>query len=119
MRIKLFLFVLLGSALSGLAFGELVLRSLSSATATGRVTVAADTAARNCLKSVDVTTDTAAVFRILDGGTTVYATDIAANGALVRDWDFESAICNATSNTVFEFYLSAGTHKISYTRFTY
>lgn len=115
-RTVLFIFAM---ALASFAFGEVVIYSMTRATATGRVTVAADASRRNCVKSVDVTTDTAAVFRVLDGGTTVYAVDLAANGGLVRDWDFDSAMCNAAANTVLEMYLSAGTHKISYTTFTY
>lgn len=97
--------------------------STTSETAGGQVNTlaAAGAGIKNCLTQIDLATVGASVFRVLDGGTTIYAITLAANGSLVREFDTEEALCgsNNTRMEIKNSTSSAGTYQINYRGFTY
>ena len=86
------------------------------------ITIAAGAAGvRNCLTQLDLTSVGAGTFRVLDGGTTIYAVAIPANGALVREWSTEEALCGtaATAMNIKMSTSSAGAYTINHVGYTY
>lgn len=97
---------------------RLMLSIIGPSNSTSNVTLSAGAAGvKNCLTDIDVTSDNAFTFRILDGGTTVYQVPISSGGALVRSWSELTAYCGsaATSMTLS---VSAGNMNINYSGFT-
>ncbi len=64
-----------------------------------RVIVAASTGQRNCLSKMSFVATTTATVRILDGGTTVYAIDLAAAAPLYELWG-EDDMCGAAATAL-------------------
>ena len=85
---------------------------------------AAGSGIRNCLSNLTFIANSTSTVRILDGGTTVYALDLAASSLLQESWDNDD-MCG-TANTALivkistgHFQATAGTQQLSYTGFTY
>ncbi len=91
---------------------------IGPSTATSQITLSAVPGKRNCLSNVDYISDAAFTFRVLDGGTTVYALTYAAAGGAVRSWDTKDAVCG-TANTAMILKISAGNYSINYQGYTY
>ena len=90
-------------------------------TSNSNVTIAAaGSGVKNCLSDFDVLASSVAAFRILDGGTTIYAlTQLAAGQGIIRNWTEDTAMCG-TANTAMYINVSsaAGSFDINYRGFT-
>lgn len=74
-------------------FGPAISTSWTSPT----IRNAAGAGVRNCLSSADVQSNSFGTFRVLDGGTTIYAIDLSSGSTLIRAWD-DAELCG-TANT--------------------
>jgi hypothetical protein len=97
----------------------------SSTEAAVRVTISAGaTGVRNCITKLTFISTSTSTLRILDGGTTVYGIDLAANTLLPDDWQPED-MCGSSA-TALHIKISTGvrqatlsTQQLNYTGFTY
>ena len=73
-----------------------------------RLTLAASSGRRNCIKSLDMTMGPAnsGTLRILSAGTTVYTVVISSGGGILRDWDDLRAPCDTDVNKTMEVYVA-------------
>lgn len=88
-----------------------------STSASNVVITAGSSNIKNCISDVDVISDSTYTFRMLDGGTTIYAMSIPPYTGLIRSWGRDGAVCgsNASSMTLS---VSSGTFNINYKGFT-
>lgn len=92
--------------------------AIGPATSSAQVTITAGSSGiKNCVSDFDVISDSTYTFRVLDGGTTIYAMNLVPNAGLIRSWGRDGAICgsSATSMTLS---ISSGTYAINYKGFT-
>lgn len=117
-RAILLLFVAAPSAFA-VAGAITILSRIGPAKGAAQVTLAAGgTGVRNCLSNVDANSDAQFTFRILDGGTTIYAVVVSSGSTLVRSWDLDQLYCG-TANTAMYMYINGGNYSINYQGFTY
>lgn len=79
----------------------------------GRLTLAANTSGRNCIKWLDLTTGSTGTLRILLGGTTSYIVDLSSASGMIREWDRDQAPCTANPNQIAEVYTTFGAFSLN------
>lgn len=96
-------------------FVPIALLALGQDSRTTRLTLAANSSFRNCLKSLDVTVGpgAGATLRVLANGTTAYSVDLSSGSGIVRDWDRTDAICTPAANQIMEVYVDGSVFKIN------
>lgn len=80
--------------------------------------IPASSTGRNCLKNLDVTSNSSFTLRVLDDGTTVYAVDVSSGGGIIRAWDDNDLMCGSL-NTAMRISVSSGSFRINYSGFMY
>lgn len=92
---------------------------IGPANSTSRVEIAAGaTGVRNCLTHASAVSTSTFTFRVLDGGTTVYAIQLAANSGFVGDWNPEDPICS-TAATILTLSVDSPPYQINYQGYKY
>lgn len=98
--------------------------SIWSGTGDQSVTIAAgSTGVRNCLSELTFVSSSTSTLRVLNGGTTIYAMNLAAASPLIETWA-EDTMCGSAA-TALHIKVSTGsvnavsTQQLNYTGFTY